>query len=87
VRATSLEEAVHPYAPHGNFNTKLSISYTRHPKPFFAPSIDGGGDIHVSKTIYVSRKEQSDVLGIPMLSPTYSFGLLRQCPSDVRRGR
>ena len=77
VRATSIEEAAHPYVPHGaNLNVNLKISYTRHPKLFSPPTADGdNGDIHVSRTVRVTKREQFDLLGVPRLSPTYSFGL------------
>lgn len=77
VRATSVEEAAHPYVPHGaNVNVKLKVSYTRHPKLFSPPSVDGDdGDIHVSQTVRVTKRDQFDLLGVPLLSPTYSFGL------------
>lgn len=77
VRATSVEEAAHPYVPHGaDVNVKLKVSYTRNPKIFSPPSVDGdNGDIHVSKTVRVTKRQQYDLLGVPLLSPTYSFGL------------
>ncbi|MFN2448258.1 MAG: hypothetical protein ABR508_00490 [Candidatus Baltobacteraceae bacterium] len=77
VRATSPQEAAKPYTPRGlNFTVRLKVSYTRHPKISGAPSADGDdGDIHVSKAIRVSQQEQYDTLGVPLLSPTYSFGL------------
>lgn len=88
VRAVSAEEAAHPYVPHGtSVNVKLKISYTRHPKLFSAPGAEGDdGDIHVSKNVRVTKREQYDLLGIPLLSPTYSFGLLPQgaAPQNVQ---
>ena len=77
VHATSVEEAAHPYVSHGaNVNVKLEVSYTRHPKLFSPPTVKGDdGDIHVSKTVRVTQREQYDLLGVPLLSPTYSFGL------------
>ncbi|HEY9180731.1 MAG TPA: hypothetical protein VIO32_08415 [Candidatus Baltobacteraceae bacterium] len=73
VRATSAEQAQHPYVPHGvDFHVKLKISYSRHTQ-ISHPSADG--DVHVSKTVNVSPPSQEDVFGVPVLSPDYSFGL------------
>lgn len=73
VRATSVEEAAHPYVPHGvNFHVKLKISYSRHTQ-LSQPSADG--DVHAAKTVNVTPPSQYDVFGVPMLSPAYSFGL------------
>lgn len=77
VHATSVEEAAHPYVPRGaNVNVNLKVSYTRHPELFSPPIAEGdNGDIYVSKTVRVTKREQFDLLGVPLLSPTYSFGL------------
>jgi hypothetical protein len=73
VHATSAEEAAQPYVPRGvNFNATLKISYSRHTQ-LSQPSADG--DVHAAKTMNVTQREQYDLLGVPMLSPTYSFGL------------
>ncbi len=83
VRATSAEKAAHPYVPHGtNVSVTLKVSYTRHPKLFSGPGADGDdGDIHVSKTVRVTQAQQQDILGVPLLTPAYSFGLR---PDDVQ---
>jgi hypothetical protein len=74
VRATSAEEAAEPYVPHGvNVKAKLKITYSRHTQ-LSHPSDDG--DVHASKTMNVTQREQYDLLGVPLLSPAYSFGLL-----------
>lgn len=73
VRATSAEEAAHPYVPHGlNVRVKLKVSYSRHTQ-LSHPSADG--DVNLTKTVNVTAPAQYDVFGIPMLSPAYSFGL------------
>lgn len=84
VRATSAEEAANPYVPHGtNVDVKLKVSYTRHPKLFSGASADGdNGDIHISKTVHVTQAQQQDILGVPLLSPAYSFGLRPGDPQE-----
>jgi hypothetical protein len=74
VHATSAEEAAKPYVPHGvNLRAKFKITYSRHTQ-LSNPSADG--DVHASKTVNVTQREQYDLLGVPLLSPAYSFGLL-----------
>ena len=77
VRATSAQEAANPYVPHGvSVKAKLKISYNRSAHLFSPPSVNGDdGDIHLSKTVQVTRREHYDLLGIPLLSPAYSFGM------------
>jgi hypothetical protein len=73
VHATSAEEAAHPYVPHGtNVEFDLKLSYSRHTQ-LRNPSSDG--DLRVSKTMHVTQREQVDLLGVPLLTPAYSFGL------------
>jgi hypothetical protein len=73
VRATSAEEAANPYVPHGaDFKVKLKVTYSRRTQ-LDHPS--AGGDVQISKTVRVTQREQFDLLGVPMLSPEYSFGL------------
>ncbi|HKU68881.1 MAG TPA: hypothetical protein VJP85_13995 [Candidatus Baltobacteraceae bacterium] len=73
VRATSAEESAHPYVPRGiDLKANLKISYSRHTQ-LSHPS--AGGDVNISKTMRVTQREQYDLLGVPLLSPAYSFGL------------
>lgn len=76
VRATSEEEAANPYVSHGaNFKINFKVSYTRHTQ-LDHPSADG--DMHLARTVRVTQHEQYDLLGVPMLSPAYSFGLFSE---------
>lgn len=80
VVATSAEEAAHPYVPHGvAFHSKITLSYAGKPVLGAAPTVDGGpATIKVTKTIHNSPPEQYDILGVPLLSPAYSFGMALQ---------
>lgn len=74
VNATSKEEAARPYTPHGaTVKVNLRISYAG--KAPHAPQADPQGVIGVSKSMNVSKMQQYDLLGVPLLSPTYGFGL------------
>jgi hypothetical protein len=85
VRATSQEEAAQPYVPRGiNVNAKLKITYSRHTQ-LSNPSADG--DVHASKTMNVTQRDQFDLLGVPLLSPTYSFGLAPRPVSEPIRSQ
>ncbi len=76
VTATSVEESAHPYTPHGvTLQSKISISYAGKPVLGKAPSVDPTGIVHVSRVMPISNQQQYDLLGVPVLSPTYSFGL------------
>ena len=80
VQATSAQEIAHPYVPHGmTWHTKITIGYAGKPVLGAPPTVDGGPTtIKVSKTIPISKQQQYDLLGVPVLSPTYSFGLAMQ---------
>lgn len=80
VQATSAEESAHPYVPHGmTWRTKITIGYAGKPVLGARPTVDGGPTtIKVSKTMPLSQPQQYDLLGVPVLSPTYSFGLAMQ---------
>lgn len=86
VQATSIEESAHPYVPRGvTVRARLNLSYSRNAKLFTPPSVDGGGDINISKQMNVSAQQQYDLLGVPLLSPAYSFGLAPQAEMQPAR--
>lgn len=79
VHATSAQEAAHAYVPHGiNVNFNLTLSYSRHTQ-HRDPS---AGDVSLAKTIHATEREQVDLLGVPQLTPAYSFGLAPDRPSS-----
>jgi hypothetical protein len=77
VHATSAEEAANPYVPRGViFRTKITIGYAGKQPLGAAPTVDGGpAVVKATKVVPISRRQQFDLLGVPVLSPTYSFGL------------
>lgn len=76
VHATSKEEAQHPYTPHGiTAKLKISIGYSGKAMLGAAPSVEPRDQIGISKTIRLTKMQQYDLLGVPVLSPTYGFGL------------
>jgi hypothetical protein len=80
VRATSDEEIAHPYVPHGvTIHSKITLSYAGKPVLGAAPTVDGGpATIKVTKNMRNSLPEQYEILGVPQLSPAYSFGIALQ---------
>jgi hypothetical protein len=59
-------------------DAKVTIGWALHPHLGAAPSVNGNGDVNVTKTMPVSSREQADLLGVPVLSPAYAFGLAPQ---------
>jgi hypothetical protein len=76
VHATSREEAAHPYVPHGvTVKASIHLGYAGKATLGAAPSVEPNDTIGVTKTIRVSKMQQFDLLGVPVLSPAYGFGL------------
>ncbi len=76
VQATSAQEAARPFVPHGvSLKARITLSYAGAPSLTAHPSVDGGGVVNVSKTMPLTQPQQYDLLGVPLLSPTYSFGM------------
>jgi len=87
VRATSAEELAHPYVPRGvTIHSKITLSYAGKPVLGAAPTVDGGpATIKVTKNMRNSLPEQYEILGVPQLSPAYSFGMALQPAFSMRQ--
>ncbi|HET7813065.1 MAG TPA: hypothetical protein VFL13_01695 [Candidatus Baltobacteraceae bacterium] len=77
VHASSREELAHPVNGQGvAFHAKFSIEYSGRSELGKPPTGDGpAATARVTRNVRVDNAGEPDILGVPELSPAYSFGL------------